>query len=79
MPDSNISYPEKKMLYKICDFLIEKKLTREGKGMRDPLTIKLQDFSSVFNLNETTDFEIEELKKELERLGRVIKKTSFRQ
>ena len=77
MPTSNISYPEKKMLYKICDFLIEKKLTPEGKGIRRPLTIKLQEFSSVFNLNEDTNFEIEELKKELERLGEVIRKNEF--
>ena len=74
---SNISYPEKKMLYKICDFLIKKKLTREGKGIRNSLTIKLQDFSPVFNSNETADFEIEELKEELEGLGRVIRKNEF--
>lgn len=70
----NGTYPEKVIIYDLCRFLIGKKLTPEGKGLRRPMEIKLQSFNSVLKLDQiqnTTERlkKINDLKHELEQLS----------
>ncbi|OGD71526.1 MAG: hypothetical protein A2655_03590 [Candidatus Yanofskybacteria bacterium RIFCSPHIGHO2_01_FULL_43_42] len=57
--------PEKRLLYPLCGFLIQKKLSEEGKGLRRPLHIRLQDFGSLFGGRRPTVGQINQLKAEL--------------
>lgn len=71
MPNS--TYPEKVIIYDLCQFLIGKKLTPEGRGLRRPISIKLQDFSPVLKLDQIQNTEhlkkVKDLEYELEQLS----------
>lgn len=59
---------EKQLLYSLCEFLIDLKLTPEGKGIRRPLTIGLREFQKVLHNSEPTQAKLHELKAELQGL-----------
>ncbi|MDD2325328.1 MAG: hypothetical protein PHW63_04905 [Alphaproteobacteria bacterium] len=72
MPDE-AHFEEKKLLYRLCRFLISKKTTAAGKGISRPIEIKLKDFVPVLFSDTLLDDEIIMLKKELEGLAQETK------
>lgn len=66
-------FDEKKLLYRLCYFLIEKRLSKEGKGLYRPITIELKEFCRVAHgysddMNNVTDHQITEFFEELKKM-----------
>ena len=61
-------YPEKKFLYKLCDFLIRIRLSKEGMGRSRPITVPLKKFKPLLATVPNQEAQIEELQHELQAL-----------
>ena len=63
---------EKRLLFKLCYFLMDKKLTLAGKGIRRPLSIKMKDFKCLFQPGQINSIilasELEDIKEELKNI-----------
>ena len=72
--DLNPYDPEKRLLFNLCLFLVNKKLTSKGRGIRRPLSIKMKDFKCLFQPGQINPIiltsELENIKKELKNIAK---------